>query len=391
MAEHQVLRIGLVQNGLVAEERVVEPGCPVTVGTDAACTFHLPHAVASETGVGASFTLFEHDGEHYRLRWRAGFTGQLGIARGVGPAPDLEQGDLGSLASHRRGSPDGVFSLPLGPRHKGKIKLGASYFLFHFVPARPPREAPTHIDDTMPDASLGRWTSTVAFQSVVQRLVYERVRTILDQHWGRFGSHPTQPYFALDRGSARAVIRIDPWHAQDAIVRVVSWVVTGANSQDPELMRFLLESNHTTLFGAFGIDPEGDIFFGHSIVGLTCDREELVASVESVLAIADEYDDLIQHRWGGMRALDALVADEPTADEELPIVHKFSRLRLAPSGDATIRGLPVTVSTILGLLRSGKSEEQIRELHPDLEPDDIRQARDYGAYLETTTDRMLLG
>jgi uncharacterized protein (DUF433 family) len=49
-------------------------------------------------------------------------------------------------------------------------------------------------------------------------------------------------------------------------------------------------------------------------------------------------------------------------------------------GRPCIRGLRVTVGTILGLLASGHSEDHILEAYPYLERDDIRAALAYGAW-----------
>jgi uncharacterized protein (DUF433 family) len=49
-------------------------------------------------------------------------------------------------------------------------------------------------------------------------------------------------------------------------------------------------------------------------------------------------------------------------------------------GRACIRGLRVTVGTILGLLASGRSEDQILEAYPYLEREDIRSALAYAAW-----------
>jgi hypothetical protein len=57
-------------------------------------------------------------------------------------------------------------------------------------------------------------------------------------------------------------------------------------------------------FGAFGMDQENDIFFKHSIAGLTADKSELRAAIMAVANTADEYDDKITSRWGGRRATD---------------------------------------------------------------------------------------
>ena len=49
-------------------------------------------------------------------------------------------------------------------------------------------------------------------------------------------------------------------------------------------------------------------------------------------------------------------------------------------GKPCIRGMRVTVGTIVGLLASGHSEARVLELYPYLEPEDIRQALSYAAW-----------
>lgn len=49
-------------------------------------------------------------------------------------------------------------------------------------------------------------------------------------------------------------------------------------------------------------------------------------------------------------------------------------------GRACIRGMRVTVGTILGLLAAGKSAEDILALYPYLELEDIREALSYAAW-----------
>lgn len=49
-------------------------------------------------------------------------------------------------------------------------------------------------------------------------------------------------------------------------------------------------------------------------------------------------------------------------------------------GKPCIRGLRITVGTILGLLASGKSRDRILEAYPYLEPDDIDAALGYAAW-----------
>ena len=49
-------------------------------------------------------------------------------------------------------------------------------------------------------------------------------------------------------------------------------------------------------------------------------------------------------------------------------------------GKACIRGMRVTVGTVLGLLASGHSEDEILGAYPYLEPEDIREALSYAAW-----------
>ena len=49
-------------------------------------------------------------------------------------------------------------------------------------------------------------------------------------------------------------------------------------------------------------------------------------------------------------------------------------------GKPCIRGLRVTVGTIVGLIAAGRTKEEILKLYPYLEPEDIDQALTYAAW-----------
>ena len=49
-------------------------------------------------------------------------------------------------------------------------------------------------------------------------------------------------------------------------------------------------------------------------------------------------------------------------------------------GKPCIRGMRVTVGTIVGLVASGKETLDIIELYPYLDPDDIKQALEYASW-----------
>ena len=61
----------------------------------------------------------------------------------------------------------------------------------------------------------------------------------------------------------------------------------------------------------------------------------------------------------------------------------MSRITTNPQvmgGKPCIRGLRVTVGTIVGLVASGYSHQKILELYPYLEPEDIQAALSYAAW-----------
>ncbi|MBN2572158.1 MAG: DUF433 domain-containing protein [Ignavibacteriales bacterium] len=61
----------------------------------------------------------------------------------------------------------------------------------------------------------------------------------------------------------------------------------------------------------------------------------------------------------------------------------FERITFAPDvmgGKPCIRGMRVTVGTIIGLIASGISKKEILDAYPYLEDEDIRAALEYAAW-----------
>jgi hypothetical protein len=144
----------------------------------------------------------------------------------------------------------------------------------------------------------------VTFANETQRAVYERVRSFIEDLFGELAVYRDDaPAFAVAAGSAVAHVHVLPWTDEGAIVTTRAFVVSGARL-DGDLTRWMLERNAEALWGAFGIDEDGEIVIDHSINGPTCDKEDLRASVLGVIFSADRLDDEIVARWGGERALD---------------------------------------------------------------------------------------
>jgi len=63
---------------------------------------------------------------------------------------------------------------------------------------------------------------------------------------------------------------------------------------------------------------------------------------------------------------------------------RFDRITFNPKmmgGRACIRGMRIPVSVIVGQIAHGATTEEVLDDYPDLEPDDIRQALQYAAWL----------
>ena len=62
---------------------------------------------------------------------------------------------------------------------------------------------------------------------------------------------------------------------------------------------------------------------------------------------------------------------------------KLSRIQIRPEvmgGKPCIRGTRVTVGTVVGLVASGRSVDEILDAYPYLEQEDIQQALSYAAW-----------
>jgi len=65
-------------------------------------------------------------------------------------------------------------------------------------------------------------------------------------------------------------------------------------------------------------------------------------------------------------------------------VKKLDRITVAPDvclGQPTIRGMRITVSVILKMLAAGKAIDEVLQAYPELEPEDVRQAMEYAAWV----------
>lgn len=128
----KVLRIAIIQDRKIKQERLIKAGDPVRVGLDPKSnTFVLP----SNDATGPSFVLFEPTGQGYALRFTDKFGDKSKVSTG-GIAAKL-QGLMADSSVERDGD---VYSLKLTSQDRGKLDIGGTFILFQFV-APPPVKA----------------------------------------------------------------------------------------------------------------------------------------------------------------------------------------------------------------------------------------------------------
>ncbi len=162
-----------------------------------------------------------------------------------------------------------------------------------------------------------------------------RVAELLAELGEAFQRHGEAGFYAK-RGSAIVGIRVLPWEEPadgvsdgaggDALVLIEAGVVEGA-TLTVDLLSQLLEFNHGSTFGAFGVSPgDGTITVHHSLLGSAVTRDSLIPAVLEVARIADDWDDVIVEQAGGATAVDRL--QEATRPRPRPTIEP------APRGEA---------------------------------------------------------
>lgn len=138
----KVLRLCLVNQGRVLEERVIKQRTTVTIGTSETATFTVANAT-----VGQSFKLFELIGNEYVLNFTEAMTGRLALPSGIT--------DLAAVRGQAK-RVGNVSQVRLTDEARGRIVLGPITFLFQFVAPPPVQPKPQ-----LPLAVRGGFSSTI--------------------------------------------------------------------------------------------------------------------------------------------------------------------------------------------------------------------------------------
>ena len=128
--QNKVLRIGIIQDGKIVQERLVKANEPVTVGDSSKNTFVIPKSSLTSS----SFTLFKPSGKGYVLQFTEAMKGKISAG---GAVVALQKAAEDPQVTRK----DGVCLLPLTDQDRGKIQIDSVTVLFQFVAPPPPKAA----------------------------------------------------------------------------------------------------------------------------------------------------------------------------------------------------------------------------------------------------------
>jgi uncharacterized protein YjfI (DUF2170 family) len=97
--------------------------------------------------------------------------------------------------------------------------------------------------------------------------------------------------YTFSFGTVSVNIVVIPWHSEDVLVEVFSYLVDEVTLTN-DLLEDMLRLNATIPFGSFGLSMENSVKFSYALAGKNLDLNEFSAAVQNVAAIADQYDEM---------------------------------------------------------------------------------------------------
>ncbi|HXU73721.1 MAG TPA: AgmX/PglI C-terminal domain-containing protein [Polyangia bacterium] len=126
----KILRIGIIQNGKIVEERLVRKRESVTIGQSTRNTFVVP----ASNALPRTFTIFELTPAGYAINFSDMMDGRVSLGDQVVALPALRQGK-----AQKKGE---LWHLLLPDKSRGKVVIGDVTVLFQFVTPPPVQPRP---------------------------------------------------------------------------------------------------------------------------------------------------------------------------------------------------------------------------------------------------------
>jgi hypothetical protein len=125
------------------------------------------------------------------------------------------------------------------------------------------------------------------------KVIENRVEEYLEQYFDKDEVIRHEHVFSFRFGTVDVFIQVRPWHFDDALVHVYSYLAedVGLNIS---LAEELLRLNSTVPLGNFGVTFDNTVVYSYSLPGKHLDDEEFLAAVQTVASVADQYDEKIK-------------------------------------------------------------------------------------------------
>lgn len=101
-------------------------------------------------------------------------------------------------------------------------------------------------------------------------------------------------FYTFTFGSVTVTVQVLPWHSEDVLVKVYSYLGDEDVEISQETKDDLLRLNANIPFGGFGVTFEGQPVFSYSLAGANLDMNEFQAAVQMVAKTADEYGQAVE-------------------------------------------------------------------------------------------------
>ncbi len=167
----RVLRVGIVRNKKMIDERELKKREPVTVGSSEKCSF----TVASES-IPKEFEVFEYDGTTYFLRFQPGMDARVQLTEADVQAQGLDElRRLGKIIQRKGGE-----AIQLNDFSRGKVMMGDVSVLFQFkaptvIPPKP--VLPPEIRGSLLQNIDGQFTAIFVVVALLQIVLVAYART----------------------------------------------------------------------------------------------------------------------------------------------------------------------------------------------------------------------
>jgi uncharacterized protein YjfI (DUF2170 family) len=96
--------------------------------------------------------------------------------------------------------------------------------------------------------------------------------------------------YAFTFGTVQIEVKVVPWHSEDVLVSVFSYVAENVQLTK-EFAEELLRLNATIPFGSFALTFDNSVIFSYSMPGAHLDLQEFISAIQTVATIADDYDE----------------------------------------------------------------------------------------------------